>query len=436
MHYDWNKKYLIAVLFSIASITSSLFFLPQTTAADQISDIKQRIDDRAAEIAKLEADIKAYQDQLQTIGQKANTLKGEITVVDTTRQKLSTDIKVTQNKVASTNLLIEKLELEINNLEGKIDQNKLGIAETMRTINNLETFSPMETILGGNSLTDSWSQIDTLDTAQAEVRRQINHFRDITRELTSKVGDQDKEKKNLLAFENKLADQKKLADKVKAEKDTLLKQTKSSETAYQKLLKEKLARKEQVEAEIAAAEAELKTIIDPTSLPQTGTGALAWPLDKVIITQYFGNTSFATQNAQVYGGKGHNGIDLGTPVGTTLKASRGGTVRGFGNTDTACQGASYGNWILIDHDNGLSTLYAHLSLIKVTAGQQVTVGQLIGYTGNTGYSTGPHLHFSVFATQGVKIDNLQSKVPGCGLYRLPIASYNSYLNPLSYLPAR
>lgn len=425
MRQNWLKIILLVFL-----------VWPSLTLADQIDDIKQRINDRAAEIAKLEADIKAYQTQLQDIGQKANTLKGEITRVDTTRAKLSTDIKVTSNKVEATNLLIEKLGLEIAKLESKISQNKLGIAETMRTIKALETFGALEVLLSGASFADGWTNIDKLDIAQAEVRRQIIYFREIKIELDGKIEVKDSEKKNLLSLKDKLEDEKQLADKIKKEKDALLTQTKSSEATYQQLLKEKLARKQQVEAEIAAAEAELKTIIDPSSLPKTGTGALAWPLDKVIITQTFGTTAFATQNAQVYGGKGHNGIDLGVPVGTTLKAARGGTVRGFGNTDAACQGASYGNWILIDHDNGLSTLYAHLSLIKVAAGQTVNIGQLIGYTGNTGYSTGPHLHFSVFATKGVQISNLQSKVPGCGVYRLPIASFNSYLNPLSYLPAK
>lgn len=429
MRQDWFKTFLTVVL-------SLSAFLPSLVFADQISDIKQRINDRAAEIAKLEADIKAYQGQLQTISQQANTLKGEINRVDTTRAKLSTDIKVTSNKVESTDLLIEKLSLEIDRLESQIENNKLGIAESMRTIKNLESFGTLEILLAGTSFAESWTNVDKLDAAQAEVRRQINRFREIKADLGGKLEDKDAEKQKLLALKDKLEDEKQLADKVKREKDALLNQTKSNEATYQKLLKEKQVRKQQVEAEIAAAEAELKTIIDPASLPQTGTGALLWPLDKVIITQYFGNTAFATQNAQVYGGKGHNGIDLGIPVGTTLKASRGGTVRGFGNTDTACQSASYGQWILIDHDNGLSTLYAHLSLIKVSAGQAVTAGQMIGYTGNTGYSTGPHLHFAVFATKGVQISDLQSKVPGCGIYRLPIASFNSYLNPLSYLPAK
>jgi murein DD-endopeptidase MepM/ murein hydrolase activator NlpD len=96
---------------------------------------------------------------------------------------------------------------------------------------------------------------------------------------------------------------------------------------------------------------------------------LAWPVDEPYITQYFGNTAFATQNPQVYGGKGHNAVDLRASPGTPIKAARGGVVKGTGNTDLTCPGASYGKWIFIEHDNGLSTIYAHLSTQLVSQGQ-------------------------------------------------------------------
>ena len=167
-------------------------------------------------------------------------------------------------------------------------------------------------------------------------------------------------------------------------------------------------------------------------MPSTGSGVLAWPVDSVKITQFFGKTSFSTQNPQVYNGKGHNGIDLRASVGTPIKAALAGTVEGVGDTDTVCPRASYGKWVLIRHANGLSTLYAHLSLIRVGPGQSVSTREIVGYGGNTGYSTGPHLHFTVYATQGVKITALKSRA--CrGTYTIPVADLKAYLNPLSYL---
>jgi murein DD-endopeptidase MepM/ murein hydrolase activator NlpD len=88
--------------------------------------------------------------------------------------------------------------------------------------------------------------------------------------------------------------------------------------------------------------------------------------------------------------------------------------------------------VFIEHGNGLSTLYAHFSLIKVSEGQSVSLGEVIGYSGESGYATGPHLHFTVYATQGVRIMSRKSAVCG-GSYTMPIADLKAYLDPLKYL---
>ncbi len=121
-------------------------------------------------------------------------------------------------------------------------------------------------------------------------------------------------------------------------------------------------------------------------------------------------------------------------MGSAIYSSRDGVVVGVGDTDVTCKNASYGKWILVEHDNGLSTLYAHLSLVKTTKGERVTSNEIIGYVGNTGYSTGPHLHFTVFASDAVRIGNLRSRVCGNREYTIPLLSKTGgYLNPLSYL---
>jgi murein DD-endopeptidase MepM/ murein hydrolase activator NlpD len=87
---------------------------------------------------------------------------------------------------------------------------------------------------------------------------------------------------------------------------------------------------------------------------------------------------------------------------------------------------------MVKHSNGLSTLYAHLSLQSVKVGDEVDTGQLLGYSGNTGYSTGPHLHFGVYASQGVKVSYLPGSA-NCRNVLMPLADPKAYLNPLSFL---
>ena len=92
---------------------------------------------------------------------------------------------------------------------------------------------------------------------------------------------------------------------------------------------------------------------------------------------------------------------------------------------------------MIKHNNGLNTMYAHLSQIGVSEGQQVSTGDVIGYSGETGYATGPHLHFGVYVSSVTKIIRLGEATNGtapCSRAVMPVPPLAGYLNPLSYLP--
>ena len=120
-------------------------------------------------------------------------------------------------------------------------------------------------------------------------------------------------------------------------------------------------------------------------------GELCWPLPgHTYISCNFGDDD-------AYGNSGHRGTDIPAPEGTPILAAHSGTViiSGWNN--------SYGNQVLLDNGAGLSTRYAHMTQTAVTAGKAVTAGQVIGYVGNTGDSTGFHLHFEVMQN-GVRVN--------------------------------
>jgi murein DD-endopeptidase MepM/ murein hydrolase activator NlpD len=158
----------------------------------------------------------------------------------------------------------------------------------------------------------------------------------------------------------------------------------------------------------------------------------------VLITQRFGKTVDAKR---LYVSGSHSGVDFRASVGTPVYAVADGVVEGTGDTDQTCYKASFGKWVFIRHNNGLSTAYGHLSLIKVSEGARVKKGDLIAYSGNTGHSTGPHLHLTVYASYGVdggegaRVTERPSEACKGAVYRMPLAPTNAYLDPLLYLPS-
>lgn len=404
-----------------------------TARAGILDDLKAKIDDRQGIIQQLETEIKQYQGAIQKTQVEKSTLNGELQKINATDKQLTTQLKTTETKISSTNATINQLTTEIKTKEQQVNSDQIALSEALRQLAEQDRVNLLGALLTYDHTAELWTSLSSLDQFQNSLNQRIESLNLAKLDLATKKGQTESEQKKLGELKGQLDDQKKIVAQNKDQKNKLLAETKSKEAAYQQLLADRLKKKEAVESEISSLEAQIKTVIDPSSVPSSGKGVLKWPLAKIIITQYFGNTAFASANPQVYNGKGHNGVDFGTPVGTPVMAARQGTVLGFGDTDLTCPSASYGRWVLIKHDNGLTSLYAHLSVIKVSKGDSVDMGQVIGYSGNTGYSTGPHLHFTVFASEAVEISTLKSKVAGCGTYTLPISPTSGYLNPLSYL---
>lgn len=401
----------------------------------ELEALKRQIAFKNEEIKKIEAEIENYKKQISETGKQATSLKAAIKALEATKAKLTSDIKLTEKKIQVANLNIERLGLAISDKKERISQGLRTIESALQAINEMEARSPMEIILGKENFYDGWNDLENLARFEGGMNDHLDYLKSLKRELENNKQQSEKEKKNLASLKYRLSDQRVIVEQNKKEQNQLLAETKNKETEYRKQLADRLAKKEELEQEILDFEAQLKVAVDSSLLPAPGHGTLSWPLDSIRITQFFGNTPFASQNPQVYNGKGHNGVDFGASVGTSVKSAGDGIVTGTGNTDSACYGVSYGKWVLIKHNNGLSTLYAHLSLIKVGAGEGVSKGDVIGYSGNTGYTTGPHLHFTVYATQAVHISGpTEYKSRVCKSYmKLPLAPREGYLNPLSYL---
>ncbi len=430
-----NLFFKLAVVFLIGVFISGIFPEPKVFAQNQsrVQELQDQIRDRELAISELEKQIAETELKIKASRSAQNTLQGAIAILNAEQQKFLKEISLTEGKIKNKELEIESLSYEIGDKDESIYKSNTGLAQIIREVDRVKSQSMVVAILSQKNISEFWMVIEENQALNNALLQHLKKLKETKISLESDIVEAESAKNELRVLQNELVARKRIVDANKNEQDQLLRSTKNEESTYQRMLRDQEAKRKAFEQELFDFESALRFEIDRSLLPDPRPGVLSWPLERVRITQYFGDTPFSRQNPGVYSGRGHNGIDLGAPVGTPILAPASGRIIGFGDTDQVCPNASYGKWILMEHYNGLSTLYAHLSVIDVTVGQNIRLGERIGYTGNTGYSTGPHLHFTVYATQGVKIMDRPSKACG-GIYTMPIADLRAYLNPLLYLP--
>jgi len=436
MIWRTTKPALLGIVSII--LIGSFVATPLVFAQSEAERLRAQIDERNNRLGDIEAEIAALEGELQKVGAEKSTLQNAINQLELERRKVAADISYTQNKIGATDLEISKLSYEINETELTIARDREVVATTLRSLNEVDNNPLIVSLLRYDKLSDFWNVVAETEQVRDSVGKEVTNLITQKDTLEEQRSDQANKRDELVDLKDQYSDQNQILTQNKKTKAQLLEETKSEEALYQARLAEQKSLYEALLKEIRDYESQLQFILDPTTIPNAGTQVFNWPLQNILITQYFGGTEFAARNASVYGGRPyHPGVDFSAPVGTKIYAPLSGTVRATGNTDAFPGCYSWGKWTLIDHANGLSTLYAHQSVISVSPGQAVSTGDVIGYTGNTGYTTGPHLHFTVYAKEGVTIHKFNEikAVTNCGAATTPVAATEAYLDPMNYLPA-
>jgi len=426
-----HKKSPIAGIFVIGITLLVSGFLSSIVSAESVDELRQKISDNNKKIEALQNQIEEYSTLLNSTSKEAKTLKTALKSLELAQKKLETNLTLTTTQISKAKLTLSELNIDIKDAEESIDRAIIAISENIRTTDMTESQSIIEELLNNDSISDAWVYIDTLRTIQGRVKIDLENLRDLRNNLTAKKNQMEGEKVKLESYQKSLSEQKKVVSTTKEEKDKLLKDTQNKESNYKAILADKIEQKEIYERELFAYESKLKIAIDPKAIPSARSGILSWPIDNVLITQKFGKTVAARR---LYVSGTHNGIDFRASIGTPIKASLSGIV-----TETEAlkskSGCQYGKFVLIKHPNGLSTIYGHLSVVSVSPGETIITGDVIGYSGDTGYATGPHLHFGVYATEGIRIvDSSSFGSTRCAGIKTVASPPAGYLDPSAYLP--
>ncbi len=376
-------------------------------------DLEARIKEKSDALEKVNQELQKTEESLQSTQAQKSSLQRELGKLQTNIGQLELGIKADTIAAEKLGLEVESLQYDIRDTERTVASKADAVGHLLRELQQRGDENLLVIFLRNASLADSVWETQTLKNFRAQLAVDIASLTNLQTELAAKLKLVSAKKTDIEVHQQTLAAKKNLVEDQKQTRTVVLQQTKNKETEYQKQLAELKAQQDSISDEIAVIEEELRMKFDVGLLPAKRPGVFAWPVQMVSaggkgrVTQHFGEVS------RLYRGKPHNGLDIGAPVGTPVFAAEDGTVTRVDNNDRSTWSKyQYGKYILVKHNNNLTTLYAHLSKYAVQAGQQVKRGELIGYVGATGYATGAHLHFGVYWSASVQ---LKPVPPAAGL---------------------
>lgn len=374
------------------------------------------------------------QDQLQDIIDKINAYKKisdlkerqhlnlsvQIDSLEAQAKKLETDIASNETKLSSLEGEMRVLGDRIAEKQQAIDAQKDILLDLFRSYYVDQPEEDSSLFFSGGEISSFLFGKEASAQTGDRINTALTNLETLKQSVTEEYTLAEGKKIEMDTMKLQLLERNNYLESAKENKVALLEQTKRDETKYTNLIDKLQQDRDDIEQEINNLEADKVGELDLKDLPDFGKSVLIYPVKKYTFTQGYGKTSFSKNYAS---GK-HNGIDLANKVGTPIYAAADGKVVGVGNNGRY----AYGRWIAIEHGNGLTTLYGHLSAQSVSKGTKVSKGQKIGAMGSTGYSTGSHLHFSVFSSKSFEI--VASKKVS-SLKDIPVGAT---VNPLNYLP--
>ena len=379
----------------------------------QIAANKNKLNALKGKKEKQKEYLETLEKQLDTVEEKATSLQVQVNTLDKSISKLDKQINTLSKDIKKTKKQIKKAEDDIVTMEETIENTSDRMAEKLRASYMKGSESTLQILMGADSLASFMTRLEMMKRTSEKDKKDIEDFRDTVVSLKDTRKQLISDKK---ALDEKREERKESKEKLVTERSALKKKQKEynstvsqlenqydevedyvkeldkSSAAYESYIKK-------LEQEKKAADAEIDRILkeyyqnQPTGGNANGSydtsSSWAWPLGSA---SCYISSHYGYRNPSISGWGFHGGTDIagGGIHGKPVYATKAGKVITAVTSNTG-----YGIYVLIDHGNGYSSLYAHMSARYVNTGDTVKKGQMIGRVGSTGNSTGPHLHFEI-----------------------------------------
>lgn len=404
-----NQKRMVSILAGIMAavmlLTLLLSLLPTTANAASSSEIRKQINALKEEKEAIKDKIAEVQEQYEENENEIVDLIARKNVIDQEIQLLSEQITNINDQIKSYNILIADKQDELDHAEERYEELNEENKVRIRTMEEEGELSYWEVLFKANSFSDLLDRLNIVEEIAASDNRRLKELGEAANNVVIAQDELTMEKEDLEVTKLELDNTQAEFDAKRKEADDLLQELlekaddlEALEAEFEEQEAEFLRQIAQKEVEFSAAKqaewaAYMATYVPPTvaeagSSGGTGgssSGGWVVPVSYTSVTSPFGNRTSPTAGASSY----HQGIDLDTGTGDPVVAAKAGVVV------AATYNSSAGYYVKIDHQDGFTSIYMHLSSYCVSAGTIVSAGQLIGRTGATGVATGDHLHFGI-----------------------------------------
>ena len=380
---------------SIGLLLAGLVLLASPVASGQesASDQKRMVDGR---ISSLQEKIQVAREregvlssEIEVVSEKIGALQNDVDAASSRLNELETVLALHQRRLDRLNALYELQTRKLVFLQRQHKEAVARLSKRLVEIYTSERTSSISVVLDSGSFSDMLDQLEFLNTIGRQdhkiagevetAKLQMQETRNSTRKTRRQVAE------TTAAVASRTAEQRAVRDRLawsQRELATARRDKQATLASVQEDKEEALGHMRDLQAQSAALSAKIRSAQSSSIVPApTGAASAAgfvWPVHGVI-TSGFGWRW----------GRMHEGVDLAVSTGTPVVAAKAGVVIVAGWM------GGYGNLVVVDHGGGVATAYGHNTSVTVGVGQQVEQGQLIAYSGSTGHSTGPHVHFEV-----------------------------------------
>ncbi len=346
---------------------------------NQLSNIQQQMTNEANKKSEAEKTIGTVYEQLHAIQRDLDTATAELKQVQAERIQLDKDIT--------------KTEAELKEAQARLQSREKVFYKRVRDIYINGRLSYLDVVVGSKDFSDFANRMEMLKRILQSDMDLINTIKTEREDIASKKAKLEEDRAKVLELEKVAQEKQNLINQKKAERQAVLERAMNDRDTAERAYNELMASSASITAMLQQRAAERAAAAAAAASQGGGGGGATWvqgsgQLAAPVVAPI--TSDFGWRIHPIYGTRRlHAGTDFGVDEGTPVHAADGGVVVEAGWV------SGYGYTVIIDHGNGMSTLYAHNSEVAVSPGQTVSKGQVVSYSGNTGGSTGPHLHFEV-----------------------------------------